>query len=164
MKVELLRELWAQDLKQLFTAEAGVKEALRRILEASSLGELQSAISEHLERSKLQIARLERIFQGLDFESTAPRRTSGEPPSRKAGRSFAAAADTISEPRVSVGDRTSAAAHSGDRGVDRGVGAYGTARGYASFLGGRQTPPYGESPENSETLASAGQRAQGNRR
>ena len=40
MKVELLRELWAQDLKQLFTAEAGVKEALRRILEASSLGEL----------------------------------------------------------------------------------------------------------------------------
>jgi ferritin-like metal-binding protein YciE len=73
MKLESLHKLWIHELKDLYSAENQILEALPRMIAAASHAELQTALGDHLKETRTHVARLEKIFKGLDFEPTGQR-------------------------------------------------------------------------------------------
>src|SRR3984885_10428564 len=61
-----LRELYLDELKDLFSAENQLLKALPKMAKAASSDELRSGFEEHLEQTKGHIQRLEQIFESLD--------------------------------------------------------------------------------------------------
>ena len=66
MANEGLRELYLDELKDLYSAENQLIKALPKMAKAASSEQLRQGIEEHLEQTKEQARRLERIFQMMD--------------------------------------------------------------------------------------------------
>src|SRR5438445_817658 len=66
MPNEGLKELYIDELKDLYSAENQLVKALPKMAKAASSEELRSAFEEHLEETKNQVQRLETIFRELD--------------------------------------------------------------------------------------------------
>ena len=64
-KVANLKELYLEELEDLYDAEKRIVKALPKVAEAASDQELRSALMHHLEQTKGHVTRLERVFQGL---------------------------------------------------------------------------------------------------
>lgn len=60
-----LRDLYVDELKDLYNAENQLVKALPRMAKAASAPELKAAFTEHLEVTRGQVARLEEIFAAL---------------------------------------------------------------------------------------------------
>jgi len=60
-----LRELYIDELKDLYSAENQLVKALPKMAKASSSDELREGFEEHLEQTKGHVQRLEQIFQNL---------------------------------------------------------------------------------------------------
>jgi ferritin-like metal-binding protein YciE len=65
MMPEGLRELYIDELKDLYNAENQLVKALPKMAKAASSEELRQGFEEHLEQTKGQVQRLEQIFQKL---------------------------------------------------------------------------------------------------
>jgi ferritin-like metal-binding protein YciE len=65
MKLKSLRDLYVDELRDLYNAENQLLKALPKMAKAASNPELQSAFSEHLEETEGQVQRLEQIFETL---------------------------------------------------------------------------------------------------
>jgi ferritin-like metal-binding protein YciE len=65
MKANSLRELYVQELRDLYDAEQQLIKALPKMAKNSTSEELSSAFEEHLEKTKGHAERLETIFEGL---------------------------------------------------------------------------------------------------
>ena len=61
MSVETMQELLIDELKDLYSAEKQIVRALPKIAKAASSPELQEALLGHLEETKDQVVRLEKI-------------------------------------------------------------------------------------------------------
>ncbi len=61
-----LRELYIDELKDLYTAENQLVKALPKLAKAASSEELSQGFEEHLEQTKGHVERLEKIFESLD--------------------------------------------------------------------------------------------------
>jgi ferritin-like metal-binding protein YciE len=61
MSVETMQELLIDELKDLYSAEKQIVRALPKIAKAASSPELQEALLGHLEETKGQVVRLEKI-------------------------------------------------------------------------------------------------------
>lgn len=61
MSVETMQELLIDELKDLYSAEKQIVRALPKLAKAASSPELQQALLSHLEETKVQVGRLERI-------------------------------------------------------------------------------------------------------
>lgn len=61
-----LRELFVDELKDLYNAENQLVKALPKMAKASESGELRSGFENHLDQTKNHVERLERIFSKLD--------------------------------------------------------------------------------------------------
>ena len=61
-----LKELYIDELKDLYSAENQLLKALPKMAKAASSEELSSAFTEHLEQTQGQVQRLEQIFEMLD--------------------------------------------------------------------------------------------------
>jgi ferritin-like metal-binding protein YciE len=61
MSVGTMQELLIDELKDLYSAEKQIVRALPKLAKAASFPELQQAILNHLEETKGQVARLEKI-------------------------------------------------------------------------------------------------------
>jgi ferritin-like metal-binding protein YciE len=61
MSVETMQELLIDELKDLYSAERQIVRALPKVAKAASSPELQQALLSHLEETKVQVSRLERI-------------------------------------------------------------------------------------------------------
>lgn len=66
MKLETLRDLYVEQLKDLYSAETQIVEALPKMAKAASNTQLRSAFEQHLTQTKQQVQRLEQVFQSLD--------------------------------------------------------------------------------------------------
>ena len=64
-KVANLKELYLEELEDLYDAEKRIVKALPKVAEAASDPQLRSALMHHLEQTKEHVSRLERVFQGL---------------------------------------------------------------------------------------------------
>src|SRR6202158_4388658 len=62
---EGLKELYIDELKDLYSAESQLVKALPKIAKAASSDELRQGFEEHLEQTKGHVQRLEEIFQAL---------------------------------------------------------------------------------------------------
>ena len=65
MKIETLRDLYVEQLTDLYSAETQLVEALPKMAKAASHPQLQGAFQEHLAQTKTHVQRIEQIFQNL---------------------------------------------------------------------------------------------------
>ncbi len=65
MKMESLQELYVAGLKDIYSAERQLVKALPKMAKAASSDELRQGFEDHLEETKVQVERLEQIFEEL---------------------------------------------------------------------------------------------------
>jgi len=65
MKIETLRDLYVEELKDLYNAENQLLKALPKMAKAATSAELRTAFEEHLEETRGHVERLDEIFQSL---------------------------------------------------------------------------------------------------
>jgi ferritin-like metal-binding protein YciE len=65
MRFNSLRELYVEQLKDLYDAEHQIIKALPKMIEAAQAADLRDALHEHLDATKEQAARIEQIFKNL---------------------------------------------------------------------------------------------------
>ena len=65
MKMESLKDLYLEQLRDLFDAETQLVEALPKMASAANNPNLKNAFNQHLRQTREQITRLERIFSAL---------------------------------------------------------------------------------------------------
>ncbi len=70
MKLENLQQLFVKELRDLYDAENQITEALPKLIDAAHHSELKSALQQHLNVTKQQISRLDRMFQTLNQKPT----------------------------------------------------------------------------------------------
>lgn len=70
MPTEGLRELYIDELKDLYSAEKQLVKALPKLAKAASSDELRSGFEEHLDQTKGHVQRLEQIFEMLGEKPT----------------------------------------------------------------------------------------------
>ncbi len=70
MKLESLHDLYLLELKDLYSAEDQILKALPKMIEKAQSSDLRTALSNHLEETRIHVTRLEQIFQmhGEDAE------------------------------------------------------------------------------------------------
>jgi len=66
MPEEGLRELYIDELKDLYNAENQLLKALPKMAKAADSDELKQGFEEHLEQTRGHVERLEKIFKALD--------------------------------------------------------------------------------------------------
>jgi ferritin-like metal-binding protein YciE len=66
MAVQGLRELYIDELKDLYSAENQLVKALPKMAKAATSGDLRAGFEEHLEQTKGHVQRLESIFKRLE--------------------------------------------------------------------------------------------------
>jgi ferritin-like metal-binding protein YciE len=66
MPNEGLKELYIDELRDLYSAENQLVKALPKMAKAASSDELRQGFEDHLEQTKEHVARLEQIFEALD--------------------------------------------------------------------------------------------------
>jgi ferritin-like metal-binding protein YciE len=65
MASEGLRELYVEELKDLYNAENQLMKALPKMAKASNAEELKAGFEEHLDQTRGHVQRLEKIFKAL---------------------------------------------------------------------------------------------------
>jgi ferritin-like metal-binding protein YciE len=127
MDLNSLKDLFIDELRDLYDAEDQITEALPKLIEKAKNPELKSALEEHLEVTRGQVKRLEQIFNRLGEKPT------GE--SCKGMKGLIKEGDDMSS-RDGDGSVIDAAIISSAQRVEHyEIAGYGTVRTYAELLG-----------------------------
>jgi ferritin-like metal-binding protein YciE len=121
-----LRQLYIDELKDLYSAENQMVKALPKMAKASASDELRQAFEEHLEQTKGQVERLETIFDALE-ESPKGKKCAGMEGLVKEG------SENISEYKDEV--RDAALIGAAQRVEHYEIAGYGTVIAFAELLG-----------------------------
>ena len=127
MKPSSLRELYVEQLRDLYDAEQQIIKALPDMIEAATSEELKDGLNEHLEVTKTQATRLEQIFEKL-----------GEKPKGEKCKGMQGVLQEGSDLVEDIDDtnvRDAAIIASAQRVEHYEMAGYGTARTYATQLG-----------------------------
>lgn len=127
MKMESLRELFIEELKDLYSAETQLVKTLPKIIAAATHEELKEAVSDHLEETKHQVERLEQIFEQMEVKI-----------GRKKCRGMEGLLTEGAEMLEADGDdsvRDAGIIAAAQRVEHYEIAAYGCARTYAELLG-----------------------------
>ena len=127
MASEELKELYIDELKDLYNAENQLVKALPKMAKASSSEELKTGFEEHLEQTKGHVARLEKIFNALD-ESPKGKKCMGMEGLVKEG-------SEVMEEEFEGAVMDAALIGAAQRVEHYEIAAYGTARELAEVLG-----------------------------
>jgi ferritin-like metal-binding protein YciE len=122
-----LKELYVDELKDIYSAETQLVKALPKMAKAAVSEELRSGFEQHLEQTKGHAARLEQIFKALDEKPTGKHCNGMEGLIKEGGE----AAEEDYE-----GDAKDAALIGAAQRVEHyEIAAYGTVRAMAEKLG-----------------------------
>ena len=69
MKLDTLKKLYVEELRDIYNAEQQLVKALPKMAKAAASDELRDAIETHLDETKGHVERLEQIFDELDETS-----------------------------------------------------------------------------------------------
>jgi ferritin-like metal-binding protein YciE len=130
MKMETLRELYIEELKDLYSAETQITKALPKLAETATNSALRQAFESHLEETRNHVTRLEQIFKGLD-ESPKGKTCEGMKGLLKEGDEMGGEdgdADVIDAGLISAAQRVE----------HYEIAAYGSVRTYAELLGEKE--------------------------
>jgi ferritin-like metal-binding protein YciE len=125
--MESLRDLYVEELKDLYSAENQILKALPKMAKKASSDELRAAFEEHLEITRGQVERLETIFDDLE-RSPKGKRCKGMAGLIEEGSEMM---KEDAEPDV----LDAALISSAQRVEHYEIAAYGTVRTYADRLG-----------------------------
>jgi ferritin-like metal-binding protein YciE len=73
MSLDTLRDLFVNELKDIYNGENQILKALPRLARAAESAELRNAFEKHLRETEGQVKRLERIFERLGERPTGKR-------------------------------------------------------------------------------------------
>jgi ferritin-like metal-binding protein YciE len=127
MKLESLKDLYLEQLRDLYDAETQLVEALPKMAEAASSHDLQQAFNLHLQQTREHVNRLERIFKKLNEKPTG-QTCQGMKGLIKEGEEMI---KSKSDPEVKDAGLIAAA----QRVEHYEIAGYGTVRTYAELLG-----------------------------
>ena len=127
MQMKSLRELYVEELKDLYNAEQQILKALPRMMRAASDRELQRAFAQHEKQTQRQVKRLDRIFRQLG-ESPRGKKCKGMEGLLEEGKELM---QERPEPEVLDAGLIAAA----QRVEHYEIAGYGTVRSYAQLLG-----------------------------
>jgi ferritin-like metal-binding protein YciE len=127
MTKDSLRELYIDELKDLYSAEKQLTKALPKMAKAASSDELRSGFEEHLEQTKGHVERLEEIFSSLNTKPTG-KKCVGMEGLIKEGQE-------IMDEDFSDGVMDAALISAAQRVEHYEIAAYGTVHAYAELLG-----------------------------
>lgn len=127
MSVGTLEELFIEELKDLYSAEKQIVRSLPKLAKAASTPELQEALESHLEETKVQVERLDKIAEIVGKKLT--------------GKTCAGMKGVLEEgsevlEEVEEGNVRDAALIGASQRVEHyEMAGYGTARDFAKLLG-----------------------------
>ena len=127
MQQEALKELYVDELRDIYNAETQLVKALPKMARAASNEELRSGFEEHLEQTKGHVSRLEQIFEDLDEKPT--------------GKKCAGMEGLVKEGSEMVGEdfegpvKDAGLIGAAQRVEHYEIAAYGTVRAFAETLG-----------------------------
>lgn len=127
MKETTFQELYREELKDLYDAERQIVQALPKMQEAASSEDLASAFEEHLNETRDQVKRLEKIFQQMG-EKPAGRTCEGM-------RGLLQEGDKILTEIEKSPVRDAALIAAAQKVEHYEISGYGTARAMAEMLG-----------------------------
>jgi len=128
MQKESLRQLYTDELRDLYNAETQLVKALPKMAKASSNAELRQGFEEHLRQTSEHVSRLEQIFEMLD-EKPAGKKCLGMEGLVKEG------AETIKEDYDDEAVMDAAIIGAAQRVEHYEIAGYGTVRALAELLG-----------------------------
>lgn len=128
MKLESLRELFVQELEDLYSAENMIVKALPKMMEKTSSPELRRALDEHLQQTRGHVRRLDQIFDQLPKVDREDHKCKGMEGVIKEGEDLI---KKDAEPEV----RDAGIISSAQRVEHYEMAGYGTVRTYARLLG-----------------------------
>jgi ferritin-like metal-binding protein YciE len=72
MKIQTLRDLYVEQLRDLYSAETQLVKALPKMAKAAANPQLQTAFTDHLAQTEQHVERLDTIFKNLGATSKGP--------------------------------------------------------------------------------------------
>jgi ferritin-like metal-binding protein YciE len=69
MKLESLKDLYLEQLRDLYSAETQLVDELPKLAQAAHSPELAKSLNDHLRQTRTQVQRLETIFRDLDEDA-----------------------------------------------------------------------------------------------
>jgi ferritin-like metal-binding protein YciE len=147
MKENLLRELYVDELKDLYSAENQLVKALPKMAKAATSPELRAGFEAHLKQTQEHVTRLEQIFAALD-ESPKGKHCKGMEGLIKEGNEMIG---EDPEPEELNAGLIAAAQH-----VEHyEIAGYGCVRTYAKLLGEKEAATILENTLNEEKQTDA---------
>ncbi len=127
MKNGTLRDLFVEELKDLYSMEHQLVKALPKMATAADSGDLSAAFEEHLEQTRGHVARLEQIFDAIDVTARAKRCVGME--------GIIDEGKEILEKDLQPDTKDAGLIGAAQRVEHYEIAAYGTARRHAELLG-----------------------------
>ena len=145
MKVENLRQLLVDELRDLYSAETQLTRALPKVAKHAHNSKLQQAVEHHLQETEGHVKRLEQIFEKL-----------GESPKGKTCEGMKGLITEADERMKTRGDAATLDAGliaDAQRVEHYEISAYGSSRTFASLLGEKEIVSLLEQTLNEEKAA-----------
>jgi ferritin-like metal-binding protein YciE len=129
-KINSLRDLFVDQLNDLYSAEQQLTKALPKFAKAASSDTLRDAFEEHMDQTRQQLRRLDAIFDGLGMDRSGRGGTSCE-----GMKGILQEGETVLSKARDPNVRDAAIIASAQRVEHYEIAGYGTARAYARVLG-----------------------------
>lgn len=127
MPKESLRQLYVNELKDLYSAETQLVKALPKMAKGSSNAELRQGFEEHLRQTSEHVSRLEQIFEMLGEKASGKKCVGMEGIVKEGG-------ETLSEDYEGA-VKDAAIIGAAQRVEHYEIAAYGTVKAFAELLG-----------------------------
>jgi ferritin-like metal-binding protein YciE len=127
MQHNQLKELYIDELKDIYSAESQLVKALPKMAKASNSDELRAGFEEHLEQTKGHVKRLEQIFSALGEKPTGKK--------CKGMEGLVAEGSEMMEEDLEEDALDAGLISAAQRVEHYEIAAYGTVRTYANILG-----------------------------
>lgn len=127
MPKDSMRQLYLDELRDLYNAETQLVKALPKMAKASSNSQLRQAFEEHLRQTSEQVSRLERIFEMLEEKPTGKKCLGMEGLVKEAAETMG---EKYEDPVMDA-----AIIGAAQRVEHYEIAGYGTAREFAELLG-----------------------------
>jgi ferritin-like metal-binding protein YciE len=127
MEIDSLQKLYVDELKDLYSAEKQILQALPRMAKKTSNPQLRQAFEEHVEVTRKQVERLDKIFERLE-RSPRGKKCKGMEGLLEEGKE-------MMEEDMAPDVRDAALISAAQRVEHYEIAGYGTVRTYARLLG-----------------------------
>jgi ferritin-like metal-binding protein YciE len=127
MEHQALKELYVDELKDIYSAENQLVKALPKMAKAATSDELRTGFEEHLEQTRGHVQRLEQIFKALGEKPTGKK--------CKGMEGLVAEGQEMMEEDFEDDLMDAALISAAQRVEHYEIAAYGTVRTYAELLG-----------------------------